>query len=209
MNPQHPSDAAPSPIPPSPSHLARAKTDGRGGHGGAAPEGAGPTARVGYGPSLLVLSKLPCGGDHFPGQSGGQGNRQGRGGKHSGTAQRAGHGHCSGARAASDHPMNLPRELWGSVHPSVPSAARSLRGWPDTLLLPFPHGFALTWCSISLFFAFFRPCLFYPNFWLVCSPTSLILFLLLSYFPPPSTPSAAQLSSLSPVLALIVFSLWS
>lgn len=155
MNPQHPSDAAPSPIPPSPSHLARAKTDGRGGHGGATPEGAGPTARVGYGPLLLVLSKLPCGGDHFPGQSGGQGNGQGRGGKHSGTAQRTDCGHRSGAQAASRHPMNLPRELWG-VCPSVRPLCSSQ---PSGLAGHSPPAFSPWICfDVVLHFSFF--CLF-------------------------------------------------
>lgn len=94
----------------------------------------------------------------------------------------------------SRHPSNPP-------FPCLPSSkaarAASSPGICFAGLLRFP------------FIAFFRPCLFNPNFWLVCSPTSSILFLLPFTFPPPSAPVAAQLSSFPPALTLVVFSWWS
>lgn len=188
MNPRHPSDAAPSPIPPSPSHLAQAKTDGRGGRGGAAAEGAGPTARVGYGPSLPVLSTHQA---RAPLRQGTLPWAEGRAGEWAGTWGHAvGHGAmhwlsaplwCSGCQSPSRQPA--PGALW--VRPSVRPFCSSR---PSGLTRRSPPAsspwicFAMVLCFP--FFAFFRPCLFYPNFWLVCLPTSLILFLLPFIFPP-------------------------
>lgn len=70
------------------------------------------------------------------------------------------------------------------------------------------QGFALLGCSVFLSLPFSDLAFFNQIFWLIYSPTFLILFLLPFTFLP-SAPSAAQLFSLPPALTLLVFSSWS
>lgn len=161
--------AHPPSLPPSlPSHLAQARTDGRGGHGGATAEGAGPTARMGYGPSLPVLSTHRA---QAPLWQGAPPWAERRAGEWAGTwGHTLGHGAtqrpwallwCSGCQSLSHEPTLGPLWVHPSVHPLHGSRPLGLTGRSPPACSP-----RICFATVLhfSFFTFFRRCLFYPNF---------------------------------------------